>query len=34
MVAWSGAWLAVMTRNAMSSWQRRSMPREERSPTA
>jgi len=34
IVAWSGAWLAQITRKATSSRQRRSIPRGERSPTA
>jgi hypothetical protein len=32
-VAWSGTWFAQITRKATSSRQRRSIPREERSPT-
>jgi hypothetical protein len=32
MVLWSGAEFAVITRNAMSSWHRRSILRLERSP--
>jgi hypothetical protein len=34
IVVWSGAWLAVMTRTATSSWQRRSIRRDDRSPIA
>jgi len=34
MVTWSGVWLAARTRKAMSSWQRRSSCREERTPIA
>ena len=33
-VAWSGTWFAVITRNATSSRQRRSIAREDRSPIA
>jgi hypothetical protein len=32
MVTWSGVWLAASTRKAMSSWQRRWICREERTP--
>jgi truncated hemoglobin YjbI len=31
-MTWSGVWLAARTRKAMSSWQRRSICREERTP--
>ena len=34
MVTWSGALLPASTRNARSSWQRRWICREERTPTA
>ncbi len=33
MVEWSGTWFAAITRKATSSVQRRSIRREERSPT-
>jgi len=34
MVTWSGSWLPASTRKATSSWQRRSICREERTPMA
>jgi hypothetical protein len=34
IVAWSGTWFAQITRKATSSRQRRSIPLDERSPTA